>query len=79
VEAAGVESYDTPVKRVTDVLDDLVVAVLDIERAAIEKHMIEFGRDDLVHERRPRNGPKQGGSRHLVTYDPPRSPRFRFC
>lgn len=48
-----VESYDTPVKRATThVLDDLVVAVLDIELSAIEKRMIEFGRANLVHELR---------------------------
>ena len=33
-------------------LDDLVVAVLDIELSAIERRMIEFGRGNLVHELR---------------------------
>ena len=47
------ESYDTPVIRaVTHILDDLVVAVLDIELSAIERRMIEFGRGSLVHELR---------------------------
>lgn len=47
------ESYDTPVKRaVTHVLDDLVVAVLDIELSMIEQRMVEFGRGALVHELR---------------------------
>lgn len=47
------ESYDTPVKRaVTDVLDDLVVVILDIELTRIEQRMIEFGHGHLVHEMR---------------------------
>ena len=47
------ESYDTPVKHaVTHVLDDLVVAVLDIELSMIEQRMIEFGKGALVHELR---------------------------
>jgi uncharacterized protein YbcI len=47
------ESYETPVKRaVTHILDDLVVAVLDIELSPIERRMIEFGRGNLVHELR---------------------------
>lgn len=51
--AIHAESYDTPVNRVvTHVLDDLVVAVLDIELSAIERRMIEFGRGNLVHELR---------------------------
>lgn len=51
--AIHVESYATPIKRVvTHVLDDLVVAVLDIELSAIEQRMIEFGRGNLVHELR---------------------------
>ena len=53
IAAIHVESYETPVKRVvTHVLDDLVVAVLDIELSMIEKRMIEFGRGNLVHELR---------------------------
>lgn len=53
IAAIHVDSYDTPVKRaVTHVLDDLVVAVLDIELSAIEKRMIDFGRGNLVHELR---------------------------
>lgn len=45
------ESHETPVKRaVTHVLDDLVIAVLDIELSRIEQRMIEFGRSELVHE-----------------------------
>lgn len=51
--AIHTESYETPVNRVvTHVLDDLVVAVLDIELSAIERRMIEFGRGNLVHELR---------------------------
>ncbi len=51
--AIHVESYETPVKRVvTHILDDLVVAVLDIELSAIERRMVEFGRGNLVHELR---------------------------
>ena len=47
------ESYDTPVKHaVTHVLDDLVVAVLDIDLSQIEKRMIDFGKGELVHELR---------------------------
>lgn len=47
------ESYDTPVKRaITHVLDDLVVAVLDIELSMIEQRMIDFGKGHLVHELR---------------------------
>ncbi len=47
------ESYDTPVLRaVTHVLDDLVIAVLDVELSPIEKRLIEFGRGALVHELR---------------------------
>lgn len=47
------ESYETPVKRaVTHVLDDLVVAVLDIELSLIEQRMIDFGKGALVHELR---------------------------
>lgn len=47
------ESYDTPVKHaVTHVLDDLVIAVLDIELSMIEQRMIEFGKGALVHELR---------------------------
>lgn len=47
------ESYDTPVRRaVTHVLDDLVVAVLDIELSMIEQRMIDFGKGELVHELR---------------------------
>ncbi|MDQ6804662.1 MAG: DUF2294 domain-containing protein [Actinomycetota bacterium] len=53
IVAIHVESYETPVKRaVTHVLDDLVVAVLDIELSLIEQRMIEFGRGNLVHELR---------------------------
>lgn len=37
---------------VTHVLDDLVVAVLDIELTAIERRMADFGRGNLVHELR---------------------------
>lgn len=51
--AIHLESYETPVREVvTHVLDDLVVAVLDIELTAIERRMIEFGRGNLVHELR---------------------------
>lgn len=47
------DSYDTPVRRaVTHVLDDLVVAVLDIELSRIETRMIDFGKGALVHELR---------------------------
>lgn len=47
------EAYATPVTRVvTHVLDDLVVAVLDIELSRIEQRMIDFGKGALVHELR---------------------------
>jgi uncharacterized protein YbcI len=50
IVAIHTQTYDTPVKQVrTYVVDDLVVAVLDIELTAIEQRMIEFGRGDLVH------------------------------
>jgi len=53
IAAIHTETYDTPVKRATTyVLDDLVVALLDIELSAIERRMIEFGRGQLVHELR---------------------------
>ena len=53
IAAIHVESYDTPVKlAVTHVLDDLVIAVLDIELSMIEQRMIEFGHGNLVHELR---------------------------
>lgn len=53
ISAIHTESYDIPVKRaVTYVLDDLVVAVLDIELTVIEKRMIDFGNVPIVHELR---------------------------
>jgi len=53
IAAIHVESYDTPVKDVkTYVMDDLVVAVLDIDLTRIEERMIEFDRGHLVHELR---------------------------
>lgn len=53
IAAIHVESYETPVKgAVTHLLDDLVVAVLDIELSMIERRMIDFGRGNLVHELR---------------------------
>jgi uncharacterized protein YbcI len=53
IAAIHVESYETPVMRaVTHVLDDLVVAVLDIELSLIEQRMIAFGRGNAVHELR---------------------------
>jgi uncharacterized protein YbcI len=53
IAAIHTESYETPVKCTTTyVLEDLVVALLDIELSAVERRMIEFGRGDLVHEMR---------------------------
>jgi uncharacterized protein YbcI len=53
IAAIHTQTYDTPVKHATTyVLEDLVVAVLDIELSAIEQRMIEFGRGHLVHELR---------------------------
>jgi uncharacterized protein YbcI len=53
IAAIHTESYDTTVKCATTyVLEDLVVALLDIELNPIERRMIEFGRGDLVHQLR---------------------------
>jgi uncharacterized protein YbcI len=53
IAAIHTETYETPVKHAASyVLDDLVVALLDIELSAIERRMIEFGRGHLVHELR---------------------------
>lgn len=51
ITAIHEESYDTPVTRaVTDVLDDVVLVILDIELSIIEQRMIEYGRGKLVHD-----------------------------
>jgi uncharacterized protein YbcI len=53
ITAIHTESYGTPVKQATTyVLEDLVVALLDIELSPIERRMVEFGRAELVHELR---------------------------
>lgn len=53
ITAIHEESYDTPVKRVvTNVLDEVVLVILDIELSVIEQRMIEYGRGSLVHDMR---------------------------
>lgn len=53
IVAIYTQTYDTPVKHArTYVVDDLVVAVLDVELTVIEQRMVEYGRGDLVHELR---------------------------
>lgn len=53
ISAIHTATYDTPVKSATThVLDDIVVAVLDIELTVIEQRMVQFGRGELVHELR---------------------------
>ncbi len=51
IAAIHLESYETPVNNVkTYVLEDLVVALLDIDLTRIEERMIEFDHGNLVHE-----------------------------
>lgn len=53
IAAIHSEFYASPVKRAaTHIVDDLVVAVLDIELSAIEQRMIQFGHGNMVHELR---------------------------
>ncbi|MDQ3677917.1 MAG: Na-translocating system protein MpsC family protein [Actinomycetota bacterium] len=51
IAALYTHSYEMPVKHATSyVLEDLVVALLDIELSLIERRMIEFGNGEQVHE-----------------------------
>lgn len=53
ITAIHVETYATPITHVTThVLDDLVVAVLDIELSTIEQRMVTSGGGELVHQLR---------------------------